>query len=164
MEAAENGETPAFREYVERQKKRGREEERRYFQMPIGDSPTLGRWRAARTIGMVFRTRTINGNEQMEVHYYLGSIGMGVKRFARAVRGHWGIENTLHWSLDVTFAQDASRIRKGSSPEIASMLRQMALMILEQDTQLKGSLKSKRKQAGWNDELLETLLSQITGN
>ena len=164
MEAAEAGNAPAFREHVERQKKRGRDEERRYFQMPIGDSPAFGRWRAAKTIGMIFRTRTINGHEQMEVHYYLCSIRMGVKRFAKAVRGHWGIENKLHWSLDVTFAQDASRIRKGSSPEIASILRQMALMILEQDTQLKGSLKSKRKQAGWNNALLETLLSQITEN
>ena len=164
MQAAEKGKAPAFREHVERQKKRGREEERRYFMMPLGDSPTFGRWRAAKTIGMVFRTRTINGHEQMEVHYYLCSIRMGVKRFAKAVRGHWGIENKLHWSLDVNFAQDASRIRKGSSPEIASMLRQTALMILEQDTQLKGSLRSKRKQAGWNDALLETLLSQISGN
>ena len=164
LEAAATGNAPAYREHVEQQKKRGREEERRYLMMPLGDSPTFGRWRAAKTIGMVFRRRTIRGCEQMEVHYYLCSIRMGVKRFARTVRGHWGIENKLHWSLDVNFAQDASRIRKGSSPEIASMLRQTALMILEQDTQLKGSLKSKRKQAGWNDALLETLLSQITGN
>lgn len=161
MEAAATGKAPEFREHVERQIKRGREEERRYFMMPLGDSPTFRRWRSAKTIGMVFRRRTIQGREQMEVHYYLCSICMGVKRFARAVRGHWGIENKLHWSLDVTFAQDASRIRKGSSPEIASMLRQTALMILEHDTQLKGSLRSKRKQAGWNDSLLETLLAQI---
>ena len=164
LKAAEAGNAPAFREHVERQTKRGRDEERRYFMMPLGDSPTFGRWRAAKTIGMVFRRRTIQGREQMEVYYYLCSIRMGVKRFARGVRGHWGIENKLHWSLDVTFAQDASRIRKGSSPEIASMVRQTALMILEQDTQLKGSLKSKRKQAGGNDALLETLLSQIDGN
>ena len=161
MDSAATGNKPAFRACVERQKKRGRDEERQYFMMPIGDSPALGRWRSAKTIGMVFRRRTINGCEQMEVHYYLCSIGMGVKRFAKAVRGHWGIENKLHWSLDVTFAQDASRIRKGSSPEIASMLRQMALMILERDTKLKGSLRSKRKQAGWNDSLLESLLAQI---
>ena len=162
LAVAEMGETPAYREHIERQKKRGREEERRYLMMPLGDSPTFGRWRAAKTIGMVFRSRTIQGVEQIEIHYYLCSIRMGVKRFAQAVRGHWGIENKLHWSLDVTFAQDASRIRKGASPEIASMLRQTALMILQQDTELKGSLKSKRKQAGWNDALLETLLSQIT--
>ena len=163
LEAAATGEKPAYREYVEHQKKRGRDEERRYFMMPIGHSPVLGRWQSAKTIGMVYRRRTINGREQNEVHYYISSLDLGVKRFARAVRGHWGIENKLHWSLDVTFAQDASRIRKGSSPEIASMLRQMALMIIEHDTKLKGSLSSKRKQAGWNDSLLETLLSQFAG-
>ncbi len=111
---------------------------------------------------MVIRRRTIEGNETIEVHYYVSSLPMGVKRFARAARGHWGIENRLHWSLDVVFAQDASRIRKGTSPEIASMLRQSALMILQRDTQLLGSLRCKRKQAGWNNELLETLLAQIT--
>jgi len=58
-----------------------------------------------------------------------------VQRLAQAIRGHWSIENQLHWMLDVTFAQDASRIRKGNGPEISSMLRQLALMILKQDTQ-----------------------------
>ncbi|GEM_PF-4238111 len=65
------------------------------------------------------------------------------------------------WTLDVVFAQDASRIRTDSSPEIASMLRQLALMILQQDTRLSGSLRCKRKQAGWNDTYLESLLAQI---
>lgn len=161
MQDALEGTKPAFREHVERQKKRGRDEERHYYMMPIRSATVLGRWRAAKSIGMVIRRRTIKGCEQTEVHYYLSSLPLGVKRFARAVRGHWGIENRLHWSLDVTFAQDASRIRKSASPEIASMLRQLALMILQQDTQLKGSLACKRKQAGWNNRHLETLLAQI---
>jgi predicted transposase YbfD/YdcC len=163
LEQAASGFKPAFFEHVERQKKRGRTEERHYYQLPLPKgSSTFGRWRAAKTIGMVIRSRTIQGCEQLEAHYYLSSLPLGVKRFARAARGHWGIENSLHWTLDVLFAQDASRIRKDSSPEIASMLRQLALMILQRDTQLKGSLRSKRKQAGWNDAYLETLLAQIT--
>lgn len=161
LESAAAGGKPAFREHVERQQKRGRDEERRYYQMPVGGVFGRGRWPSAKTIGMVHRRRVIQSREQVETRFYLSSLPMGVKRFARAVRGHWGIENTLHWSLDVTFTQDASRIRKGSSPEIASMLRQLALMILERDTRLTGSLRSKRKQAGWNDALLETLLAQI---
>ena len=161
MQEATEGKTPAFREHVERQKKRGREEERHYYMMPVPSSSVLGRWRAAKSIGMVIRSRTIKDCEKIEVHYYISSLSLGVRRFARAARGHWGIENELHWSLDVTFAQDASRIRKKASPEIASMLRQLALMILQQDTKLLGSLRCKRKQAGWNNQHLETLLSQI---
>ena len=85
-----------------------------------------------------------------------------VRRFARVVRSHWSIENSLHWMLDVNFAEDQSRIRKGASPEIASMLRQLALMILKHDTQFKGSLRGKRKIAGWNNAALETLLLNFT--
>ncbi len=159
------GRPPAFLEHVERQQKRGRDEERHYYMLPRPKgSSTLGRWRAAKTIGMVIRRRTIRGCETIEVHYYLSSLPLGVKRFARAARGHWGIENRLHWSLDVVFAQDASRIRKNASPEIASMLRQLALMILRQDTRLSGSLRCKRKQAGWNNDHLESLLAQITAD
>ena len=87
---------------------------------------------------------------------------MKVQRLAKAIRGHWSIENQLHWMLDVVFAQDSSRIRKGNEPEISSMLRQLALMILTQDTRLSGSIAGKRKQAGWNNDHLEALLLQIT--
>ena len=76
------------------------------------------------------------------------------------MRAHWSIENSLHWTLDVNFAQDASRIRKDASPQIASMLRQPALMILQHDTLLKGSLRGKRKIAGWSNDALESLLTR----
>lgn len=163
MEQATAGPPPAFLEHVERQQKRGRDEERHDDRLPRPKgSSTLGRWRAAKSIGMVLRRRTIHGGEQIEVHYYLSSLPLGVKRFARAARGHWGIENHWHWSLDVVFAQDASRIRKEARPEIASMLRQLALMILQQDTRRSGSPRCKRKPAGWNNHHLESLLAQIT--
>ena len=140
--------------------KRGRDEERHYDMLPHPKgSSTLGRWRAAQTIGMVVRRRTICGCETTEVHDSLSSLPLGVKRFAR---GHWGIENRWHWSLDVVFAQDASRIRQDASPEIASLLRQLALRILQQDTRRSGSLRCKRKPAGWNKNHLESLLAQIT--
>ena len=161
MHDALEGKKPALHEHIERQKKRGRDEEHQSYMLPIRRSTVLGRRRAAKSIGMVIRRRTIKGCEQTEAHYYLSSMLLGVKRFARAARGHWGIEHRLHWSLDVIFAHDASRIRKSASPEIASMLRQPALMILQQGTQLKGSLTCKRKQAGWNNRRLEILLAQI---
>ena len=89
LEPATSGFKPAFIEHVERQKKRGRTEERHYYQLPLPKgSSTFGRWRAAKTIGMVIRSRTIQGCEQLEAHYYLSSLRLGVKRFARAARGH----------------------------------------------------------------------------
>ena len=113
---------------------------------------------------MVIRRRTMPEGEQQEVHFYISSLPLGVQQLARAVRGHWSIENRLHWMLDVNFAQDASRIRKGHSPEIAPMLRQLALMILQRYTRLSGSLRHKRKLAGWSNDNLKILLTQIQAN
>ena len=97
--------------------------------------PGAERWKNLRSLGMVIRRRVVKGAEQQEVQFSLSSLPVKVQRLAQAIRGHWSIENQLHWMLDVTFAQDASRIRKGNGPEISSMLRQLALMILKQDTQ-----------------------------
>jgi predicted transposase YbfD/YdcC len=161
MERATQGQPPRFREHVTTETRHGREEERSYYLLPAPASLTAsGRWRDLRNIGMVIRRRTVQGAEQIQVHYYITSLPRGVKRFARAVRAHWSIENSLHWMLDVNFAQDASRIRKDASPQIASMLRQLALMILQHDTLLKGSLRGKRKIAGWSNDALESLLTR----
>ena len=160
MERAASGESPRFREHVTREKQHGREEERSYYQLAAPKSLTAtGRWCDLRTIGMVIRRRIVNGIEAIEVQYYISSLPLGVKRFAHAVRAHWSIENSLHWMLDVNFAQDASRIRKDASPQIASMLRQLALMLLQHDTHIKGSIRGKRKIAGWNNDALESLFT-----
>ena len=97
LEQATSGQPPAFLEQVERQQKRRRDEERHddMLSRPQADS-TLGRWRVAQTIGMVVRRRTIRCGEQIEVHYDLSSLPLGMKRFARAARSHWGIENRWH--------------------------------------------------------------------
>jgi len=79
-------------------------------------------------------------------------------RFARAVRGHWGIKNDLHWSLDVAFAEDASRVRERNARENFAVLRHIALTRLKNDTTLKSGIKSKRLAAGWNDAYLAKLL------
>ena len=141
----------------------GREEERTYYQMAVPQNlPGAQRWKNLRRLGMVIRRRIIKGEEQQEVQFSLSSLPVKVRRLAKAIRGHWSIENQLHWMLDVVFAQDASRIRKGNGPEISSMLRQLALMILKQDTQWKGSLAGKRKSAGWSNDTLQALLLQFT--
>ncbi|MFK7766387.1 MAG: transposase, partial [Mariniblastus sp.] len=72
-------------------------------------------------------------------------------------RGHWGIENGLHYLLDVTFAEDSSRIRKGAGPEVAACLRRMATNILKLDTTIKDNVRGKRMRAGWNEDTLHRL-------
>jgi predicted transposase YbfD/YdcC len=87
-----------------------------------------------------------------------------VERLASLVRGHWGIENQLHWSLDMTFGEDHSRIRQGHAAENAGLLRRLALSILKQDTWYSNSLRGKRLRAGWETNALEHFLMVFAGN
>ncbi len=113
---------------------------------------------------MVYRRTKRGSHTTEETAYYLTSLPTKVKRLAQLIRGHWGIENTLHWTLDVVFAEDASRIRKGNGPAIASIFRRLALMLLQRDTLVAGSLRGKRLEAGWNTDILERILAGFTGN
>jgi predicted transposase YbfD/YdcC len=137
----------------------GRDETREYY---IAEAPAAlargGRWPDVRSIGMVQRTRVVNGAETDELVYYMSSLPPKVKQFAKAVRAHWGIENRLHWSLDVTFAEDRSRVRKDHGPLHLGMLRRLALSILQKDTSVKDNLRGKRLRAGWDDEVLLKIL------
>lgn len=151
---------PTLRRIKTVERSHGREETREYF---IADAPAAlvdaGEWRDVRSIGMVSRTRVVDGVPSDEIVYYLSSLPPRVKQFAKAVRGHWGIENRLHWSLDVTFAEDKSRVRKDHSPLNLGMLRRLALSILQRDTAVKDNLRGKRLRAGWDEEVLLTLLT-----
>ena len=119
-----------------------------------------GQWAGIKTIGMMYRFRDVQKDQPEEaITYFISSLPPRVKRISSHLRDHWGIENSLHWILDVTFAEDASRIRKGTAPEISSIFRRMALSILQQDTSLKSSIRGKRLQAGWNTKLLEQILT-----
>ena len=137
----------------------GRREAREYF---VADAPPElvgGEWKDLRSIGLAVRTREAGGGVSEEVVYYVSSLPPKVRQFARATRGHWGIENRLHWCLDVTFAEDGSRVRKDHGPANLGMLRRLALSILQQDTCSQDSLRGKRLSAGWDEErLLKTLL------
>ena len=90
------------------------------------------------------------------MRYYISSLKPGVKRFSQAVRGHWGIENSLHLVLDVTFNEDQSRIRKDHRPENFALLRRLAITLIKQDTS-PGSIKKKRKRAAWNNQVLANI-------
>ena len=107
---------------------------------------------------MVEAERHIGDKISGERRYYLSSLALHVEQFAEAVRGHWSIENTLHWRLDVSFREDDSRIRTGHAPENFAVLHHIALNLLKQDTRCKRGIKTKRLKAGWdNDYLLKVL-------
>jgi predicted transposase YbfD/YdcC len=121
-------------------------------------------WRDWHSIGMVYAERQVGDEEVgVETRFFISSLAPKVKAFARAVRGHWGIENRLHWSLDVTFAEDQSRVRKDHGPANLGMLRRLALSILQQDTSSKDSLRGKRLSAGWDEDRLLKLLTGFCG-
>ena len=140
------------------ERNRGRVERREVYVAAAPAELTASReWVGLRSIGMIYRYRA-DGQESHAVTFFISSLPPRVKRIARHVRGHWGVENSLHWVLDVTFREDDSRIRKDNSPEIAGIFRRLALSVLQQDISIKSSIRGKRLQAGWNEEILERIL------
>ena len=111
-------------------------------------------------MGMMEAERRLEGKPTTtERRYFLIRLDGGVERFADASRGHWGIENKRHWSLDVVFHEDDLRIRKGHAPENMTVMRKIALNLLAQESS-KGSQNTKRLKAGWdNDFLIQVLLA-----
>ncbi|MGD9856013.1 MAG: ISAs1 family transposase [Planctomycetaceae bacterium] len=99
-----------------------------------------------------------DGQETMDVRYFISSLPMGVKRFAHAVRTHWGIENTCHWSLDITYREDESRIREQHLRENFAWLNRFTLSLLKQHP-AKDSLIMKRRCCGWNNAYLLQVLT-----
>ena len=157
---------PGLRRLTKTESGHGRIERREYFVMPAPKSlRDTGDWADLRTIGMVYRERELNGTDSHEVVFFISSLPPSVQRLAKHIRGHWGIENSLHWSLDVTFGEDKSRIRLGSAPEIAGAFRRLALSILKRDTSVKKcSIRGKRLQAGWCNDVLEGILTGKQGD
>ena len=140
----------------------GREETRHYIQMPAPKTlPGFTNWAGLLTIGMVALHCIRNGKETSEIRYFISSLALGVKTFARAVRAHWGIENTCHWSLDVTYREDESRIREKHLRENFAWLNRFTLSLLKQHPG-KGSLAKKRRACGWSDKALIETLTGIT--
>jgi predicted transposase YbfD/YdcC len=156
---------PSLRRFRTVDRGHGREETREYFiaDVPAG-LPGAKDWVGLKCIGMVLRTRKEGDHISEEVAYYINSLKAKVKPFARAVRGHWGIETTLYWSLDVTFSEDQSRVRKDRGPENLAMLRRLVVSLLQRDTSCKASLRGKRLIAGWDDEALLKILAAFSGD
>ena len=137
----------------------GREESRTYIHMPAPKHlPGFALWAGLRTIGVVISICWRNGKESVETRYYLSSLALGVKRFARAVRGHWGIENTCHWTLDVTYREDQSRIRNLHMRENFAWLNRFTLSLLKQHPS-RESVAMKRNHCAWNETFLTEVLA-----
>jgi predicted transposase YbfD/YdcC len=141
----------------------GREEVRSYIQMPAPqDLPGLELWKGLKTIGVVVSACVRDGKETIERRYYISSLSVGVKRFAHAVRSHWGIENSCHWSLDFTFREDESRLREKNLRENFAWLNRFVLSLLKQHSGNQ-SIVMKRRICGWNENfLLQVLMGTTT--
>src|SRR5262245_17193562 len=141
----------------------GRREIRRYWTTSSLDTlRTNDLWRGLQSVGMFIAEREVDGVVTTETRYYLSSLLSDAKTFGHAVRSHWGIENTLHWVLDIAFREDESRIRLDHGPENFAVLRHIAVNLLRKETSFKGSIKSKRMRSGWNDEYLAKVLKGAT--
>ena len=118
---------------------------RRVSADPVPDDlPDRERWPKLNAIGMAVSNTQRGGKDCYEVRYYILSKYVSGKRFAEAVRGHWGIENSLHWQLDLTFQEDQCRIRKGHADQNFSILRRTALSLLKNESSEKVGIKNKR--------------------
>jgi predicted transposase YbfD/YdcC len=117
-----------------------------------------GSWPGLRGIGMVESTREIKGECSFEKRYYISSIECDAKKFGSSVRDHWGIENSVHWVLDIAFREDESRVRKGSAPENFAAIRHIALNLLRNNKTFKGSMKTKRLNAAMDLKYLEEVI------
>ena len=116
-------------------------------------------WPGLSSIGMVTAERREGDRVSVESRYYISSLESDASRLLQATRSHWGIENSVHWVLDVSFREDESRVRTGNAPENLAIIRHMALNLLRQDRTSKISIRAKRKLAGWDNDYLLSILS-----
>jgi predicted transposase YbfD/YdcC len=145
---------------VVKEEHRRRQETRCYVAIPVPrDEPAFTAWDSVKSLVMVVREyKDAKGQQQMGRRYFISSLKPKVKVLAQAVRDHWKIENELHWVLDVTFREDRSRARAANSQANLGVLRRVALSLLKNTADLKGSIDSRRKQAGWDERVLEKIL------
>lgn len=145
--------------HVEVEQGHGRLEARTYYQM-TAPSYLHGRseWKGLKTIGAAVRVYEENGIEKRDIRYYISSLRRNGEQFAKVVRNHWGIENSLHWSLDMTYREDESRVRNRTFANNLSWLRRMTLSLIKQHPGKQSNIM-KRRMAGWSVDFLMQILT-----
>jgi predicted transposase YbfD/YdcC len=144
----------------------GRAETRRC--LAIGDPASLayvdpkGRWPGLESLVLIESTRRVGDTVTTEDRYYLASLPPDAARLARVIRAHWGIENRVHWVLDVAFREDHCRVRDGHAPENLAILRHFALNLLRRDRSARGGVATKRLRAALNHRYLRSLLDGLS--
>jgi predicted transposase YbfD/YdcC len=136
----------------------GRQEKRSYLILtnPVGIRNQEA-WAKLQVIGMWISERLVKDQWQEEVHYFIGSRMMSAKKYGEALRGHWGIENNLHWQLDITFREDDNRVQRRQGGENLSLVRRLALALLKRHPS-KESMACKRLAAAYDTDFLEEIL------
>ena len=157
---SESHESNVYR-YQEVVKGHGRIDTLIYYQLPLSDALAKFPWKALRTVGVAIRRSVQQGKETVDTRYYISSLKLNAKRFARAVRGHWHIENTLHWCLDVTFREDECRVRNRHAADNLSWLKRFAISLIKRHSH-KESVAMKRRMAGWNVNFLAQVIGLKT--
>ena len=145
--------------HVEVEQGHGRLESRTYYQM-TAPSHLHGRleWKGLKTIGAAVRVYEENGIEKRDIRYYISSLRRNGQQFAHAVRNHWGIENSLHWSLDMIYREDESRVRNRTFAENLSWLRRLTLSLIKQHPGKQSNIM-KRRMTGWSVDFLMQILT-----
>jgi predicted transposase YbfD/YdcC len=157
-----DGDLAGAREYVTTEKGHGREETRTYLHLPAPKNlPGFAQWKGLKSIGVVTSRCLRDGKETIEVRYYISSLAVSVKKFAHAVRSHWGIENGCHWILDLTYREDESRIRYKNLRENIAWLNRFTLSLLKQHPQ-RDSIAMKRRSCGWSENFLLEVVAGAT--
>ena len=139
----------------------GREEIRHYLMLTDVQErvdPTH-KWSKLKSIGLVESVRTLDGKTTVETRYYISSLSNNAELFGQSVRGHWGIENSLHWILDVALNEDNCRIRKDNAPENFAVLRHIAVNLLGREKTSKRGIKNKQFRAAMDNEYLTKILA-----
>src|SRR5512135_47889 len=156
------GDLEGAEELTTTDRRHGREEERTYLHLPAPEGlPGKEQWEDLKSVGVVTSRRVEGDKEGIEIRYYLSSLPVDAKLFARAVRGHWSVENACHWTLDVTFREDDSRIRERVLGANITWLYRFTLSILKQHPDRRMSLIMKRRGCGWSEKFLMEVIDAL---
>ena len=146
--------------HVSEEKNRGRNEKREIWSTQELDwLPQKEEWVDLNALVCVRSTRSVKDKTSVEMRYYIASGKADAQQYGSEIRLHWGIENKVHWQLDVSYGEDKSKVRKDNGPENLSVLKRCTMNLLKADTETKAGIKNKRAKAGWNKDYMMRLLN-----